>query len=304
MSLDAKQLQELKDRTEEQHAVIDPDKLELEPVAEQKPIQDEPDEVEAAAREEGWVPLEEWNGDPKDWVEAKEFVFRGELMGRIKKQSKVINNFKSEIDEMKTALRELGEHNRKIAENERKKALAELRKAKKEAFEDNDFEALEEIDERMDELKSVDLSKGDNKEAPPKEDATQNSVDPEVEVWLTKNDWYTKDPLLQGMTNGAIQQLVQKDPDLENDPSALLEKAKRIVMKEMPHKFEEEQQSPRGSVAEPQTRSRAGQGNKKSLAKYLSPMQKKVAQTFVRSGAIASEEEYAKQLDELGELEY
>ena len=35
------------------------------------------------AREMGWRPKEEWEGEPEKWRDAKEFVERGELYGKI-----------------------------------------------------------------------------------------------------------------------------------------------------------------------------------------------------------------------------
>lgn len=312
-NLTAEGLQEIQDKIQPvlEEESTDDKTVDDEPT--QTPDDDYQEAPEAIkAREDGWVPLEEWKGDPDDWVDAKEFLFRGELMGRIKKQSKAINTFKDEIEGMKEALRTLGEHNKKIAENERKKALQELRSAKKEAFEDRDFDAMEEIDERMAELKSVDLDAVEEKQ--PKDNAKDDAgVNPEVEAWLENNQWYTKDPILQHVTNGAVQQLLAEDPDLESDPSDLLEKAKKLVMKEMPHKFEQEndedddkpRRAPKAAVAEPGKRPASASGRKpKALSKYLSPMQRKVGDTFVKSGAIDSLEDYAKQLDDLGELNY
>ena len=38
---------------------------------------------EGEAREMGWRPKEEWQGEPEKWRDAKEFVERGELYGKI-----------------------------------------------------------------------------------------------------------------------------------------------------------------------------------------------------------------------------
>ena len=41
------------------------------------------DPYESEAREQGWKPKEEYEGDPEKWRPAKEFVERGELFGKI-----------------------------------------------------------------------------------------------------------------------------------------------------------------------------------------------------------------------------
>lgn len=301
--------QEQQEQINKNNETYDPDKMVLDDHVKEEASdatpQESPDELRA--REEGWVPLDEWGGEKDQWVDHKEFLFRGELMGRIKKQTKHINGLKGELDDMRAALKELGEHNKKIAENERKKALQELRAAKKEAFEDQDFEALEEIDERMSALKSVELD--EPKVPEPKETDTGETapVIPEVETWLGENEWYTKNTMLQGMTNGAVQQLLNDDPDLESEPAKLLNKAKQMVQETVPHMFDEDEApkpKPKGPV-EPSNRNgnAAPKGGKvKYKASMLSDEQKRIGQTFVRSGAIESLDVYAAQLAELGEL--
>ena len=44
------------------------------------------DEYEQRASAEGWVPKEEWTGDPAQWRPAKEFLDRGELFKKIEEQ--------------------------------------------------------------------------------------------------------------------------------------------------------------------------------------------------------------------------
>lgn len=305
MPLSSEQLQEIEDRTKKADQLVsDPDKIDIvDPEEKTKSTGDEEAPEVLAAREEGWVPKDEWEGNPDDWIDAKEFLFRGELMGRIKKQTKFINSMKGEIEDMRTALQELGEHNKKIAEQERKKALDELKQAKKDAFEERDFDTMEEIDERMSELKSVDLSKEPEVK---KDDPPQTDIHPDVDAWLKKNDWYEKDKILQGVANGAIQQLLAEDPELEETPAELLEEAKKIVMAEMPHKFEDSTRkaTPRSAVVEPDTRSRSTSGRKdKFSAKHLNEEQLRIGRTFVNAKALASLDEYATQLAELGELD-
>ena len=77
------------------------------------------DSYEQQAREQGWRPKEEYEGDPEKWRPAKEFVERGELFGKIDTLGK-------ELKETKKALKMLQEHNEKIKESEFKRAVEEL----------------------------------------------------------------------------------------------------------------------------------------------------------------------------------
>jgi len=104
--------------------------------------EDEVSPMTQKALTEGWVPKEDFKGDEDSWVEAKEFVFRGELMDRIKKQSGVINSLSDQTKDLKDALKVLGEHNKKLANVEYKKAIATLKKEKVDALEERDHGAV------------------------------------------------------------------------------------------------------------------------------------------------------------------
>lgn len=283
---------------QEELEINDPDRYEIEPIQEEGDGEGEEhqvSEVEEQAREDGWVPKDEWQGDPEKWVEAKEFVQRGELFGRIKKLNNFNKSLQQEVEEMKEALRELGNHNKKIAEQERKKALKELKAARREALQEDDFDTVDEIEERMDELKAVEIVEDDE----PKQE--QQRTHPAVDAWVEENPWYTSDPVLQGATNAIVQSLLSEDPTLENDPEELLTQAAKLVKKEMPHKFQKD--TKRTKVSESTTTSKSGKGKSKFSSRDLNEEQRRIGTTFVKSGALKSLDEYAQQLADLGELD-
>ena len=81
---------------------------------EQKQVTPEVDSYELQAREQGWKPKEEYEGDPEKWRPAKEFVERGELFGKIDTMGK-------ELKETRKALKMLQEHHSKVKETEFKR---------------------------------------------------------------------------------------------------------------------------------------------------------------------------------------
>ena len=81
----------LQDKVKEKVEVAPPmdesDVIEAEKKAQTKTSTESP--VEEAARGQGWVPEEEWDGDPTQWRDAQVFLERGEYfktMGSQKKQ--------------------------------------------------------------------------------------------------------------------------------------------------------------------------------------------------------------------------
>jgi hypothetical protein len=64
-------------------------------------------ETELRAMEMGWKPKDQWEGDPNEHRSAKEYIDRGELLGKLKQQG-------SELRELKAMVSTLSEHNRKV----------------------------------------------------------------------------------------------------------------------------------------------------------------------------------------------
>ena len=89
---------------------------------------------EVTAREQGWVPKEEYQGDPEKWRGAKEFVERGELFGKIDSMGK-------ELKETRKALKMLQEHHSHVQEAEYKRAVDEPKTFQTQHLEEDTSEA-------------------------------------------------------------------------------------------------------------------------------------------------------------------
>lgn len=269
------------------------------------------DPIEEKARSQGWRPQEEWEGDPSEWVDAKEFVFRGELMDRIKQQSSKLTEFSKENKEIKDALRILGEHNKKIAEQEYKKALADLKKQKVTAREDGDYDTEIEIEDRIEELKTSKKELEDESDNAVKVDKEgnedtqdENQIPPVVNDWLQNesNKWYHSDPVMRGAADSVYVQHLQFNPE---DFAGALKKVEETMKAYFPEKFGKTKKTG-AAVTEPSNRNTArkkgNQNSKKATVSDLSDEQKHVAQTFVDTGVFSNVQEYVDQLVELGEL--
>src|ERR1700744_3154427 len=98
------------------------------------------------ALSQGWVPKEEFDGDAERWVDAGEFLRRGELFRKIESQSK-------ELKDVRKALAELAKHNSKIREVEYARAIEGLKAQKKEALSKGDADRVVDIDDKIDLVK-------------------------------------------------------------------------------------------------------------------------------------------------------
>src|SRR5512138_1524244 len=57
-----------------------------------------PSNYETVAREKGWRPKEEYEGDHEAWVDAEEFIKRQPLFDKIKSQSKKLKELEKTIE--------------------------------------------------------------------------------------------------------------------------------------------------------------------------------------------------------------
>lgn len=182
-------------------------------------------QVESEARVFGWVPLEEFRGGEEKWVDADTFVKRGkEINPILKKNNEVLLRKLAEanarVDEIGKAAEEFRvfqkeQNDKRIREYENQ--LTELKKAKVEAVSSGDGERVVAIDDAIDTIKEErDSAKLVAKEVPKKPETPVVPIDPAVQAWINRNDWYEKDEKKRRIANRIAGQLREENPGLVN----------------------------------------------------------------------------------------
>lgn len=151
-------------------------------------VVEQPTEAEQEARSQGWVPQEEFEGDKSKWVDAAEFVRRGELFRKIDTQNR-------ELKETKKTLAALKEHYTKVEEAAFNRALAALKAQKVQAQEDGEFRKASELEE---EIRQVEQQKEDLKESIPD---VPPEIHPELAAWVERNSWYRTNPRMKAVAD-------------------------------------------------------------------------------------------------------
>jgi hypothetical protein len=241
----------------------------------EKPQETAPDAFAEKAKAAGWRPLEEFEGDPEHWVDAKEFVRRAPLYEKNHK-------LKREVTELKTAMHELKGHIGKVSEAAYKKAVADLESRRDEAIDLGDRAAVKEIDK---EIKAAEALK-----------TTADETHPAIAAWEKDNgEWFYKDPEIADFGLAHFQNYCKRNP---NDISGGLEAMERAVKKAYPEKFEKA--NPKRK--DPPPVEPGGSQGKRSFGKAdLTDEQRKVGQKFERMG-IMTMDDYIKDLAESGVL--
>ena len=235
---------------------------------------------EQEAMDQGWVPKEEFSGDEHKWVDAAEFLRRGELFKKIESQS-------SELKQVRRALDELKKHHSNVREVEYKRALDSLKKQKKEALIDGDADALIEVDERIELVKEQQKQlQNEIEDGEYEQETNTGETHPEFVSWTNRNSWYKSNAPMRAFADELGRELRSKG----KSPSDILVEVEKQVRKEFPQRFNNPKRDQAGAVEGAAPRGSSGTSHFE-----LSADERRVMNTFVRQG-VMTEKEYVAEL--------
>jgi hypothetical protein len=264
------------------------------------------DEIPAGmqeAMEQGWRPEEEWEGNPDDWVDYKEFLYRGQLMDRISSESKQRKALQKKLDKFEVAFKKLGEHNKKMLAKQKENLLADLKAERLALLEENDVRGAAELEDRIDDVKAMDTEADDLYDLDTEEEE-QGDQQPQytaeqaevVKGWVEKNPWFLQDKRMQRTVDGIAEEYQEKHGF--DDVEGMLAYVDREIRKEFPHKFNKNKPA---MFNKPSGRGKKPAKKAKFTEKDLSPEQLDIARTYEQMG-VQSIQEYVNDLAQLGEL--
>lgn len=138
-------------------------------------------DFDAEARAHGWVPKEEFKGDPTRWTDAETFVKKAdEVMPLLRKKTQAQDR---EIADLKRQIARASEHFSKAEERAYTRALNDLKAQQEAAVEAGDLNAHREVSKKIDELR-------DEVEAKPKADVSPIDVKRALVDFRDANPWY------------------------------------------------------------------------------------------------------------------
>lgn len=181
-----------------------------------------PDYTEEA-RSMGWVDKEDYKDDPSHWVDAETFVRRGKQINQILRKNndrlnKELREAKSEIGEMKLAIKDFGEQYKKMTENAYKQAISEVKKQIREANREGDDSLAESLEGQLDTLKeeaaNIKVPGQPKPNEPPRIDV--ESAKATLGEWMQENKWYNPEtnPTAFHVADSIAQKLAQTKPQL------------------------------------------------------------------------------------------
>lgn len=235
------------------------------------------DPYEAEAREQGWRPKEEYEGDPNKWRPAKEFVERGELFGKI-------DSLGRDLKETRKALKMLQEHHTKVREVEYKRAVDELKTLQKKHLEEGNSDGYLETTELLTDLKAEQKAR----EVVSQQTQQTGTVDPRFTQWVGENKWYSQSAEMREYADTLGLGYAQQHPDV--DPETVL----RYVTTQVKAHFKDKFQNPNRN--KPTAVEGSSTAPPKNDRFELTEDERKVMNTFLRTGVFASKDEYIAEL--------
>ena len=190
-------------------------------------------DFDAEARQEGWVPQDEWNGPSEKWVDSKTFVDRGEKIAGILKSK--VTKMEEEIARLNEANKQFGAYHKTQLQKEHEKnqkLIAELEAARKQAVSEGDGEAFERAERGLTDLRKNEV---------PQDVRQQNAL---AEQWVAENPWYNNSPKLGPYADGIAERVAAEG----YSGKAYFNELTRRVKEAFPEEFTNTRRSQAGSV--------------------------------------------------------
>lgn len=172
----------------------------------------QPSESEVEASTFGWVPKEQFHGNPDEWKDADTFLKRGkEINGFLRNDlEKIKRAHAAEVAELRQTMTEFQKYHDETEARAYIRAFNDLKKAKIEAIEQGDGARVIDLEDQITSLKEL---QKDKPAAQPKNDV--KFTPQELNEWRTNNNWYGKDQELSELTDDFAELTAKKNPELK-----------------------------------------------------------------------------------------
>lgn len=251
-------------------------------------------DFDAEAKEMGWVPKEEFRGNPDRWKPAQQFVEDGEnILPIVRAENK---RLKDKLDSVEKdyatrfeRLDKAAQVTIKAAKAQFDRELAALQTQRDEAVKAGDLQAFKATEKQITDHTANAPKVEDFEEKPKAADAPAND-DTVLAKWQDTNKWYGTDDTLTEAAIGISQRLLMQNPNITMADN--LRRTDEELAKRFPLKFGKpgaNGHAPVDAGGEPKAPARTGTLTAKLPSEALS-----MAKQAVKDGTYKSEEEWAK----------
>lgn len=191
--------------------------------------------TEVKARQMGWVPQDEWKGDPDKWREADEFVRYGEEHNGILRQQldKALARLDTIEGEYASKFQNIERMNNLALKRQRDSLVAKYEAEKRKAVSEGDEAAYD----KAVQAESADLERlAEEAEAAAKPSPAKGPTIPAeqaqaVKDWAARNEWFRRDHVLNATAHAIHEDLLRSKPGLSvKENLAEVEKEVRLSL--------------------------------------------------------------------------
>lgn len=193
-------------------------------------------QVEAEARKLGWVPQEEFRGDKTKWIDASEFVERGQrvlpfvkmqnkrLEDMVARQARELEGLKNQLNASKKDFDEMREVHREEIIERVAEAKKQIRAQMKDARANDDVDREMDLREQLDDLTAsekaakTELEGSKNRSEPGDDSAQTVEIPPEVIAWQQKYPQFNTDPDFTDQVLLYARKVKRENPTLTGQP--------------------------------------------------------------------------------------
>jgi len=255
---------------------------------------EEKDPIDEAARSQGWVPQEEWDGDPTQWRDAQVFLERGEYF-------KTMGSQKKQIDKLNAMVEKMASIQASTREDERQRVLKELSDQKYNAMEEGEFKRVADIDSEMDRIRSQPAMSVPNVTGQTEEKYTSDKI----AEYIDNNSWYRTNSDMRQYADSLAVGFRAGNPNATIDD--VLEYTDKEIKIRYPQQFGGQVPSASPVASTKRTTKPGPNGTQKKktlddLPANSRDMYAQIGQSFVDAGAVDSIDEYVAELEKIGEL--
>jgi len=255
------------------------------------------EENEQRARRMGWVPEDEFKGDPEKWVDADTFVQRGEEimpvlkenLGRMETKFESLQgeyrNSQEKIEQLNKTLERVVDMSKTASKRAYQRALRDLKKQQREAAKNGDLDTYDAIDRQMEELGEESVKEEPKREAK----SAEGGIHPDFGGWHKENLWYGQDKELTAFANGLGPIVAQEIPGVDGKP--FFDEVTRRVKAAFPQKFENPMKK-KADVVEGGGGEGESGGGKKKTYRDLPQEAKEACDEFVSQGLFKDRQAY------------
>ena len=241
----------------------------------------EVDPVEQEARNAGWLPKEEYSGDPAKWVSAEVFNARTPLFEKIDELNRQLRSQQHNHSKNMAAVQK---HLKELRETTYQKGLDDAKRAHRAALEEGDLVTADEIKDQIHEIRT---RQKEDIQLDIQATSATNEYPAEFKVWMDQNKWYNSDDELKAAADTYGLTLHRKGLQ----PHQVLEKVAEHIKKVFPDKFRNPNKEKASAVEGKTSVSTRNKGH--SIKDSMSPEEIAVMNRVIKAAGM-TEDEYLK----------